>query len=154
MTSKEAKQIAEEYVLTTGEVIPGFRLGIGDQLEFTGKFYFDFIWLTLDGKVPELPPIAGGSRGFTVDKKDKKIELTNHVSLGALKHNEIELSKTYQLFVDFKNGKGGLTEIKAKYKLNSEQLLELSKLVSHTELKKDKIYEIVDALVKKVADRS
>ena len=150
MTASEARQIARQYTLEMGEVLPGFVFGIGNEEEFTDEYYFDFIWLTLDGQVPKEPPVAGGARGLTVNKHKKQVELLTHGGYGVLKDTESRLIKMYQLLSDFKDGKAHLTEVKAKFNLTSEQLLGLSKIVKDTELTKERIYKIVNGLLDKV----
>jgi hypothetical protein len=150
MTDLEARHIARQYASEMGEVLPGFKLGIGEEEDFTDKFYFDFIWLTLDGQQPKEPPVAGGARGLTVDKHDKRPEITTHGSYSALKRQENELEASYQLLLAFKNGKKHSAEVKAKLNLNSEQLLELSKTIKETELSKFKTYEIMNRLLEKI----
>jgi len=147
MTTPEARHIAQQYTSKMGEILPGFTFGLGDEEELTDKYYFDFIWLTLDGQIPEEPPVAGGARGLTVNKHDKQVELTTHGDYGALKDKESKLTEMYLLLSDFKNGKKSLTEVKAKFDLTSEQLLELSKVIKDTELSKERIHEIVNRLL-------
>ena len=147
MTTSEAKHIAQQYISQMSEVLPGFKFGIGDEEELTDRYYFEFIWLTLDGQIPEQPPVAGGARGLTVNKNDREVELTTHGGYGVLKDNENKLNETYLLLSDFKNGKTNLAEIKVKFDLTSEQLLVLSKIIKDTELIKERIYEIVNGLI-------
>ena len=150
MTTTEAKHIAQQHVSDMGEVLPGFMFGLGDEEEFVDKYYFDFIWLTLNGQIPQEPPVAGGARGLTVNKYDKQVELISHGGYGVLKDIESKLTETYQLLSDFKNGKIRLPEIKAKFDLTSEQLLELSKVIKNTELSRETIFKIVNVLLDKV----
>ncbi|RXK58050.1 hypothetical protein ESA94_18730 [Lacibacter luteus] len=150
MTALEARHIAQQYVSDIGEVLPEFMFGLGDEEEFVDKYYFDFIWLTLTGQIPEEPPVAGGARGLTVNKYDKKVELISHGGYGVLRDTENKLTETYQLFSDFKNGKTRLQELKAKFDLTSEQLLELSKVIKDTELNREAIYAIINGLLDKV----
>jgi hypothetical protein len=152
MTISEAKHIAEQYVLEMGEILPGFRFGVGVEEEFTGKFYFDFVLLTLDGKQSEEPPFAGGPRGLTVNKQNREVEVLSFGEYAALKNTEDKLTATYQLLVDFKNGKMRLTEVRAKFNLNSEELLKFSKVIESTELSREKTYAIVKELLDKSRD--
>ncbi len=150
MTDIEARYIAQQYVSEMGEVLPGFMFGLGDEEKFVDKYYFDFIWLNLDGQSPKGPPVAGGARGLTVNKYDRQVELISHGEYAALRDSENKLTDTYQLLSDFKNGKSRLTDLKAKFDLTSEQLLELSKIIKETELNREATFEIVNKLLDKV----
>ena len=149
MTDIEARHIAQQYVSEMGEVLPGFMFGLGDEEKFVNKYYFDFIWITLNGEIPEEPPIAGGTRGLIVNKYDGLIELISHGCYAVLRDSEDKLTKTYQLLSDFKNGKLRLAELKAKFDLTSEQLLEFSKIIKETELNRESTYEIVNRILYK-----
>jgi hypothetical protein len=150
MTDIKARHIAQQYVSEMGEVLPGFMFGLGDEEKFVDKYYFDFVWLTLKGEIPEEPPVAGGARGLAVNKYDGQVELVSHGGHAALRDSENKLTETYQLLLDFKNGKLRPTELKAKFDLTSEQLLELSKIIEGTELNREATYEIVNRLLDKV----
>lgn len=154
MTDRDARHIARNYALGMGEVLPGFKLGIGDEEEFTDKYYFDFIWLTLNDQIPNEPPVAGGACGLTVDKNDSQVELLTHGGYCVLKDSENKLVEMFQLLIDFKNGKKHLADVKSKFDLSSEQLLELSKLIKNTELIKENMYEIINRLLDKVKNYS
>lgn len=67
---KEFEKIALEYIESFGEVMPGFKYRIGENKEYVSKYYYDFVFVTLEGKIPKEPPIAGGACGFTIDKKN------------------------------------------------------------------------------------
>ena len=150
MTPLEARHIAQEYASEMGEVLPGFIYGIGDEENFTDKYYFDFIWLTLDGRSAKEPPVAGGPRGLTVNKHDREVNLTTFGGYSGLKDRESKLIETYQLLSDFKNRKIHLSEVKTKFDLNSDQLLQLSKIIESTELDKGTTYETINQLLNKV----
>jgi hypothetical protein len=150
MTDSEATHIAIQYVSQLGEVLPGFKFGIDNREEFIDKYYYDFIWLTLDGQIPIEPPIAGGARGFTVNKHDKQVELTTHSNYNILKTRERELSEMYQILLDFKAGKNHLSTIRAKFNLNPVQLLKFSKIIKETELNKSELYEIIEQMIGKI----
>ncbi|MBI3234042.1 MAG: hypothetical protein HYZ42_08370 [Bacteroidetes bacterium] len=143
MTDIEARQIAQQYVSEMGEVLPGFMFGLGNEEKFIDNYYFGFIWLTLKGEIPKEPPLAGGARGLTVNKHDGQVELQSHGSHAALIDYETELTETYQLLSDFKNGKLQPTELKAKFDLTSKQLFELSKFIKETDLNREATHEIV-----------
>lgn len=150
MTVIDARNIAQHYALEMGEVLPGFKLGIGDEEEFTDKYYFDFIWLTLNGQIPNEPPVAGGARGLTVDKNNSQVELMTHGGYGVLKDRENKLVEIHQLLLNFKNDQKHLADIKIKFDLSSEQILELSKLIKDTDLIKEKMPDIINKLLDKV----
>lgn len=150
MTDIEARQIAKQYVSEIGETLPGFLFGLGEEEEFIDKYYFDFIRLTLNGDIPEEPPLAGGARGLTVTKHDGQVELVSHGEYAALRDRENKLTETFQLLSDFKNGKLRLMDLKTKFDLDSEQLLELSKIIKETELNRETAYEVVNRLLDKV----
>ena len=150
MKDSNIRHIAEQYASKMGEVIPGFKFGIGEEEEFTNKYYFDFIWLTLDGQFPQKPPVAGGPRGLTVNKHDNQVEMITHGDYGSLKVEERKLTDIYQLLSEFKDGRKHMTDVKAKLGLNSKQLLELSKIIKDTELTKHKIDEIINKLQKQL----
>lgn len=150
MTDSVARHIARQYTSEIGEVMPGFRVGIGDEEEFTSKYYFDFIWLTLDGQIPEEPPVAGGARGFIVDKHTRQVQVLTHGDYTDFKNEEKRLTEIYHLLTDFKNGQKRLTELKAKFNLNSKQLLELSKVIGDTELSRERTQEITNSLLDKI----
>lgn len=148
MTFIEAKSVAQRYVEEMGEILPGFKFGIGDSTEFINKYYFDFIWLTLHDQIPIEPPLAGGACGLTVTKKDNQVRPITYAKYCELQRNENELNEMYQMLSDFKNNKKNLTEIKAIFNLNSEQLLELSKIVKAMQFDKTNIYEVMNMIQK------
>lgn len=150
MTDTEARHIAQKYISEMGEVLPGFMFGLGDEEKFVDKYYFDFIWLNLDGQEPKEPPLAGGACGLTVNKYDRQVELISHGEYAALRESENKLTDTYQLLTDLKNGKYRLTDLKARFDLTSEQLLEFSKIIKETTLNREAAYEIVNKLLDKV----
>ena len=154
MRNIDARHIARNYTLEMGEVLLGFKLGIGDEEELIDKYYFDFIWLTLNGQIPNEPPIASGARGLTVDKNNSQVKLLTHGGYTVLRERENKLVEMYQLLIDFKNGQKHLADIKAKFDLSSEQLLELLKLIKNTELIKEKTYEIMNRFLDKVKNYS
>jgi len=153
MTGSEARHIAQQYVMEMGEIFPGFRFDIGEQEEFTGKFYFDFILVTLDGKRSEEPPFAGGARGVIVDKHNRQVQSISFRDYAALKNMENKLTATHQLLVDFKMGKRRLLEIKAKFNLDSEDLLKFSRVIKNTDLNRETTYAIIKEMLDKVRDK-
>lgn len=153
MLITEARAIAENYALEIGEIMPGFRFGIGEGVEFTDKYYFDFIWLTLDDQIPNDPPVAGGALGLTVDKDSKKIKEITHGDYFSLRNKDDELENTYQLILSIKTHRRRLNEVKVKYNLDSKQLLEFYKLIGAIEPNKENIDELVRALLFKVKSR-
>lgn len=143
MTNTEAREIARQYAWNMEDILSGFRFGVDNEEEFTRCYYFDFIWLTSDGKTPEDAPITGGARGLTVSKHDKQVKVMSYGAYWALKEEENKLTETYQLLLDCKHGRMPLTEIKAKFGLKSAQVLELSRVLKDTELNKEGVYELL-----------
>src|SRR5688572_26716966 len=117
MTYQEARSIAPQYASEMGEVLPGFQLGVGEVEDFTDKYYFDLVWLTLEGEQPKQAPAAGGARGLTVDKHDKHVELTTYGDYSYLEEKESQLAESYQLLLAFKIGKKHLSELKTRFNL-------------------------------------
>ena len=76
--------------------------------------------------------------------------INNPRKLRRFKEKENELAENYQLLLAFKNGKKHLAEVKSKFNLNSEQLLELSRAIKETELSKGKTYEIMNKLFSEI----
>ena len=150
MTIAEARHIAQNYTSAMGEVLPGYKFGIGGQEEFTYQFYFDFIWLTLAGEIPVEPPFAGGARGLTVNKKDGRVQAITHSDHGSLVREEKTLEEMYNMLSSFKYGKKQLADIKAKFQLSSQELLQLSKLIQDTQITKEKTYGILKMLLDKL----
>lgn len=152
MTVAEAKYIAQQYVSKMGEVIPGFRFGIGNTEEFTNNYYFDFIWLTLNGETPKNSPLAGGARGLSVNKHNRQVSSLSHGEYSSLRNEEVELTNTYELLLDFKNGNMHLQELKAKFGLTSEQLLKFSKIIKDIELNREATYTIRNSILSQLKD--
>ena len=59
MTFVEANKIAHEFASSFGEIVIGFKYGYNDLKEYSTKYYADFCFLTLDGKIPNEPPLVG-----------------------------------------------------------------------------------------------
>lgn len=147
MTVSEAKSIAQNHVDNMGEVFTGFKFGIENPVDFRDRFAFDFIFLTLDGKQPKEPPVAGGARGLTIDKKTAEVTLVSHGVYSSLVIRERELNETYDLINNLKRDKKDLSFIKNKYNLNSKQLLDFSKALEDKELSKETIYQLIAQLI-------
>ena len=52
---KEIESIAKNYVESLGEILPGYKYSYSFSKDFTFKYYFDFIFLTMDGQVLHKP---------------------------------------------------------------------------------------------------
>lgn len=143
MTTSEAKRIAFEYADKMGEVLPGYKLGIGDHEDFSDRFYFDFVFLTIEGLTPLESPVAGGARGLTIDKNSKQIKLATHADYSSLLRRQVELHDTYEFLQGLKNGKGSLIAAKEKYNLSSEQLLEFLKALEIEEFSRDDTFKVL-----------
>ncbi len=142
-------KIASEYVESMGEVFSGYKFGFGQAKEFTSKYYFDFIFLTLDGDTPEEPPVAGGACGFTIDKKTMKIETLSFADLGLLEQNEKEINDVYYKLKDLKENSKSLNWLKSKYQLSSPELLKIKKVLTKTDIQKEQIIDQLNELITK-----
>ena len=137
METKE--EIANKFVNSFGEVLPGFKYGHKFTKEYSLKYYFDFIFLNLDGSTPKEPPIAGGAVGFTIDKYTGKIEPLSFGDLGQLDAKEREINEVYENLLSVKQGSGSLNWLKTKFNLDSKSLLEFKKIINQTDLDKNQI---------------
>ena len=145
---KEFEKIAQEYIESFGEVMPGFKYRIGENKEYVSKHYYDFVFVTLEGKIPKEPPIAGGACGFTVDKKTRKIEMLSFGDLGLLEQHEEELNEVYSRLTEIKNDSKSLNWLKSKYNLTSRELLKIKKVLSATELGRARVLEETEEIIK------
>ena len=148
---KDIELIAKNYVESLGEIVPGYKYGCKFSEKFTFKYYFDFVFLTLDGQVPKEPPVAGGACGFTIDKKSKEIETLSFGDLGLLSQSEEELNEVFDNLNQIKNNSGSLNWLKSKYNLKSSQLLAFKKLLLQTDLKKEVILQQIDKIKKQTS---
>lgn len=142
------EEIANNYVESFGEVLPGFKYGFANLKEFTSKYYFDFVFKQMNGKIPKEPPIAGGSCGFTIEKKTLKIKNLTYFELGMLESNEKELNEIYDKIKNIKENKSSLSWLKSKFELSSKQLLEIKKTIENTEFEKETVLEQLNRIIK------
>ena len=145
---KEFEKIAQEYIESFGEVMPGFKYRIGENKENVSKHYYGFVFVTLQGKIPKEPPIAGGGCGFTIDKKTRKIEILSFGDLGLLEQHEEELNEVYSRLTEIKNDSKSLNWLKSKYNLTSRELLKIKKVLSATKLGRAKVLEETEEIIK------
>lgn len=150
MKQAEANEIAEKYTKELGEVLPGFIYGINSCEEFLQCYFFDFVFLTLDGKVPEEPPVAGGARGISIDKEKKTVEPVTFVGYALLKREDAEVNHLYKMLENVKARSKLLTTLKSKYNLTSDELLRLKKALENTEVKKENAMQLISELIKRV----
>ena len=127
METKE--EIANKFVQSYGEVLPGFIFGHKFVKDYTFKYYYDFVFHKLDGSSSKEPPISGGAVGFTIDKKTFQTEVLSHGELGKLDTEEQEINETYDNLLSVKNGSGSLSWLKTKFNLDSKSLLEIKKKI-------------------------
>ena len=145
---KEFEKIAQEYIESFGEVIPGFKYGIGENKEFVSKYYYDFVFVTLKGKIPIEPPVAGGACGFTIDKRTKEIEMLSFGDLGILEQHENELNEVYLKLTEIKNDSKSFNWLKCKYNLTSRELLTIKNVLTATEFERDRVLEEIEEIIK------
>ena len=143
----EIYKIAKEYVDSFGEVYPGYKYGYSDLREFSFKYYFDFIFLSIDNQIPTEPLVAGGACGFIIDKKTKEIEVLTFCDLGELEDSEKELEELYEKLLEIKEESKSLMWLKSKYNLSSHQLLRVKKIIHQTSFIKEKIKEQLNELI-------
>jgi hypothetical protein len=147
MYINQAIEIAKEFVENQGEVLPGFKYSFNEPKEYLNYFYFDFIFLTLENKIPDEPPIAGGACGFTVNKLNKKIKVLSFGDLAELDIKNREVDELYQQLLDIQSNNKSFNIIKEKYKLSSKDLLLLKKNLKETSLDKKLIFRQLDNLL-------
>lgn len=150
----EIEKIADNHVNSFGEVLPGFKYGFENLREFTSKYYFDFVFIQMNGVIPKETPIAGGHCGFTIDKKTFEIENLTFGEFGTLTTKERELNEIYGKIKDVKDNNSSLNWLKAKYELNSKQLLEIKKTINATEFEKETLLEQINRIIKTKANIS
>ncbi|MCT4640202.1 MAG: hypothetical protein N4A72_21070 [Bacteroidales bacterium] len=144
---QEYEKIAQGYVESFGEVLPGFKFRVGEQREFVWKYYYDFVFVALNGKVPEEPPLAGGACGFTIDKGTKEIEMLTFSDLETLKEKEEELTEIYLRVTDIKNESKSFSWLKSKYDLTSKELLRIKKIIMVSEFDRKTIIEEIENII-------
>ncbi|MGH1385221.1 hypothetical protein [Kordia sp.] len=142
------EKIAHNHVASFGEVVPGYKFGYGELKEFICTYYFDFIFLNLDGNISEEPPVAGGPCGFTIDKKTFEIENLTFADLGMLEQNERELNDIYHKIKNIKENNSSLNWLKSTFNLNSKQLLKIKKVIDNTEFEKETALEQINQIIK------
>jgi len=146
---KNIEEIASEYVSSFGEVMPGFKYGFTGFREFTFKYYYDFVFLTLNGEVPDEPPVVGGSCGFIIDKKTHEIQTLTFGDFALLENKERELDDIYDKLTNLKENSKSLTWLKFKYQLNSPELLRIKKQLQKIPLQKEIILEQLNEILTK-----
>ncbi|MEO1259981.1 MAG: hypothetical protein AAFZ15_14405 [Bacteroidota bacterium] len=150
LPEKEFRDIAQKFVDRQGVVLPGFRYGVGEHREFIDKHYFNFIFVTLDGQIPDEPPIAGGTVGFTIDKKTKDIRSITHGQLGSLHIQEQEINLVYEKLTALKEKNKSLVWLKSRYGLTSKELLKFKKALKKVDLERKVILNQIADLVKNI----
>ncbi|MAB49295.1 MAG: hypothetical protein CMC05_11755 [Flavobacteriaceae bacterium] len=148
----EIEKIADNYVNSFGEILPGFKYGFANLREFTSKYYFDFVFVQMNEVTPKEPPVAGGSCGFTIDKKTFEIENLTFGELSMLAIKERELNEVYGKIKNVKDNNSFLHWLKSKYELNSKQLLEIKKTINSTEFEKETVLEQINQIIKTTAN--
>lgn len=131
-----------------GKVVLGYKFGSRKTKEFTDSNYFDFIFLDLDGNITEEAPVAGGSCGFTIDKKTLEIKNLTFCDLGMIAQNEREINNVYNKLTDIKEKSKSLMWLKSTYKLSSPELLKIKKAIDTTKFEKETVLEQIDQLIK------
>jgi hypothetical protein len=63
VTINKAEAIALFFAKAQGEVLPSIYYGIAEGREYSKWFYFDFMLVDKDGKVPAERIMAGGAPG-------------------------------------------------------------------------------------------
>jgi len=149
MDVKLAKNIAQEFTNSFGEVVSGFKYGYSDLKEYSTKYYADLCFLTIENKIPDEPPLVGGAFGFTISKKSKKVNLLNFGEYIAFQEREVEIETLYQQLLAIKSGEREFSLLKAKYNLHSKDLLHLKRILSKEALKKEVIIEQLYMILKK-----
>lgn len=146
---KSIIDIASEYVESQGEVLKGYIYGYKGPIEFITKYYFDFVILTIDGNIPEIPPFVGGACGFTIDKKDKTIKVLSFGEYASLQNKNREILETYDRLKDVKENSTSLSWLKNKYQLTSSELLKIKKDLSTVDIDKEQILVQLEEIIAK-----
>ncbi|WP_299683259.1 hypothetical protein [uncultured Dokdonia sp.] len=145
---KSIIDIASEYVDSQGEIIKGYKYGYKGPVEFIKVYYFDFVILTINGKIPDNQSF-GGACGFTIHKKDKTIQTLSFGELATLQIKNKEISDIYDKLKGVKEKSKSLSWLKNKYQLTSSELLKIKKALFTTEMHKDQIMIQLEELVSK-----
>lgn len=98
------------------------------MIEFTECYYFNFIFLHLNGE-PNTEPHVAGAPGFMISKYDGYAKIISHVDLHQLQDEEKRMDDLFALAINVKENKAGLDTIKSTYKLNTRQLLQFLKVL-------------------------
>ncbi|MEM6806475.1 MAG: hypothetical protein AAF696_34065 [Bacteroidota bacterium] len=144
------EKIAQEHVESLGEYTPGFKCSFTNRREFCFYFIFDYSFIHIKTDKTARPPLAGGAVGFSIHKTSHKLTRLSFGDLGELEYRERKLEEAYQKLLALKSGEGSYTWLKAKYRLNSIELLRLKKILQKEELKKEEVLEKLEQWINKV----
>ncbi len=143
------EHIAQEYVDSLEEVLPGYKFHFDDRKDFFFKIYYDFVFIDLQGNIPKEPPVVGGAVGFTIDKKTHKIEMLSWADLGLLEKSQKEIEDVYEKVNNIGSNPESLFWLKSKYDLNSSTLLKIKRVLKNTNFTKENVIEELYELIRK-----
>lgn len=131
-------QIAANYVESLNQELENFGeqqycYGLGEIIEFSDCFYFDFQILKGKGS-NEDPPLLAGAPGFIIDKQTKEPKVITHGKLAELDKLNRKKEEVLEILNNVKKGNKPLLEFKRRFELTSSELLELK-----NELQKEEV---------------
>ncbi|MGC4103829.1 hypothetical protein [Ferruginibacter sp.] len=149
MTIEEAKNKAEDFAKSFGEIFPGIYYSIRNPQEYIDCFYFDFIFVDHKNQPPEEDIFAGGAYGVAVNKLTG---ICSTISSGAYSLLTSKTEEVYSVIAFIREAKGAtklLASVKVKYHFNSAELLELNQLVMNLDITPENILTIYNLVTRK-----
>lgn len=153
ITIQEAHTIAADFInqLNAREPVNidfeiNFKVAVGDMMEFTFCYYFDYKYVKLNGQEYEL----AGAPGFIVSKTDGDAKTISHYELWELKRKEQSMDELCQLLKDIRENKEGLHIIKSRYNLTSQQILLFHKALQTAFIERTTASNILNEILQQI----